>query len=117
MLENVADLELYGCLRYRHRAVGFEHHDAIVIESEEGPVTPDLLAHEQLEARLGRFELEAFILQLLNFLQYFAKRGLVVFEIEFFPGLGGDVAHAGELADEDSSGISDGFGGNVLISG
>ena len=61
----------------------------------------DLVVDEQLEAGLGCFEMETGVFEHLHFFEEPALKGFVLLDVELVADLGGDVAGAGEFADED----------------
>ena len=77
-------------------------------------VRPGNFHHQQVERRLGRLELVAFVLQVLHAVEDFLHQ-LVVGVEPVFGRLGDDVRPAGELADQDPPLVADRFGIDVLV--
>jgi hypothetical protein len=88
---------------------------AVVLEVDEPLVAADLPAQQQFEARVGGLELEPGVLKVLHAFEHAALHDLVRLDVELLARLGGDVARAGELADDDLPRVTDRFRRHVLV--
>ena len=111
-----------GCHVYLHRRLGdgrvagvLQHHDPVVVEREILFIPPYLLPQQQFKTPLGRLELIPGILQFLHLLQHSLEHHLVAAQMKLLICLGGDIALAAHLADQDSPGVADLFRIDVLI--
>ena len=102
----------------RARRVALLHDDVEPQQLEKRDVLFQCLADEQLEGGVGGFELVAVGFEPLEAVEDVADLARILAQGEaHLAGLDGDVAAAGELADEDAAAVADGGRRYVLERG
>ena len=103
---------------FGHRPLASDCFDiyAIMQPLELLCVRSGFFSNEQIKRRLGRFELVAFVFQILNPFQDSSHQSIVVIDL-VFGRLGDDVRASRKFTHQNASLISNGFGGNVLVAG